>query len=470
MLFLDSFEMFAIATGLPYERRGSCGFVFPVHNLFVQLVPLQLFSCQNSERSNNQLYTNNISDSDCFQRDIIDDVHIGVGGLDDIAENSTMGNRKSGDYDNRNCGLHGEIGCNNLTVDALDGDEYVGYDRLFLYEDRWFHDGAAIRKRLLCRLGCFKSIFARNCKVLGAAEFCTMFISGTLPERIVSKISDFYDYRLFLTKLKSHYRDGHVPKSASATALNVYIRLISDFLSANHSYGAAKCSFRYMLLYRDDIVAVATFSAPKIIKRLYVHGKGVCKEYKQSKEEYTIIRVEDSGVIEAKGAGIENNVNVLSYEWVRYASLPDTRIVGGMGKLLNAFLRAVNHSIDGKMLPIEVMSYSDNEWSSGNVYEQLGFVCVGERRPVEYYVDMETFTRYNTRQFKLMRSLKDKSALPGAEHQSLLHDSEKSPEQDAGAKSISGAGNEHSLLSTRLGSYCKIRNLGSKKFLLEYKS
>ena len=57
---------------------------------------------------------------------------------------------------------------------------------------------------------------------------------------------------------------------------------------------------------------------------------------------------------------------ISSYEWIRYASLEGVRIVGGMGKVLNAFVEDVH--------PDDVMSYADVSWpDGGNVYRALGF-------------------------------------------------------------------------------------------------
>ena len=57
---------------------------------------------------------------------------------------------------------------------------------------------------------------------------------------------------------------------------------------------------------------------------------------------------------------------VQSYEWVRYASIGNYRVVGGMGKLMSFFI--------GKLSPDEIMSYADKDWSDGDVYKKLGFV------------------------------------------------------------------------------------------------
>jgi hypothetical protein len=174
-----------------------------------------------------------------------------------------------------------------------------GGDRsIYLYEDRWRSGGEVLRKRILAHLGCFRSIFARKCVVK--------------------------------------------PLKAQQTA---------DFLEKYHSYGTSRCSYRYGLFYEEMLVAVATFSAGRSMKRL---------------------------------VGGEDRI-LMSYEWVRYASLPDCRISGGMGRLLEAFVKDVG--------PDEVMSYTDYEWSSGDAYLRLGFEKVGEKAPMSFYVDRATFRR-----------------------------------------------------------------------------
>ena len=68
---------------------------------------------------------------------------------------------------------------------------------------------------------------------------------------------------------------------------------------------------------------------------------------------------------------LKNGREVRSYEWIRYCSLPDIRVVGGMGKILEEFISHVN--------PDDVMTYSDPRWSDGDAYRALGFVPEGEK-------------------------------------------------------------------------------------------
>jgi len=116
-------------------------------------------------------------------------------------------------------------------------------------------------------------------------------------------------------------------------------------LSANHRLGAAGGRYHYGLFSerrtgahedgygsRGELVAVASFAGPR----------------RWNKE-----------------GGI-----VASYEWVRYASLKGCRVVGGMGKLLAAFVE--------EKRPDDVMSYADpDSVDGGSVYRRLGFKSEG---------------------------------------------------------------------------------------------
>ena len=123
----------------------------------------------------------------------------------------------------------------------------------------------------------------------------------------------------------------------------------ASFLQRNHVYGSARARYRLGLFrirstgnaeagmdQTPGMVAVATFSDGR--------------------------RREDGTV---------------SYEWVRYASVQGVRVVGGMGRLLDAFVATV-----GDGTPMDVMTYADLEWYDGRSYLRLGFKPCGDRAPV----------------------------------------------------------------------------------------
>lgn len=67
----------------------------------------------------------------------------------------------------------------------------------------------------------------------------------------------------------------------------------------------------------------------------------------------------------------KDGITVRSYEWLRYASLPEVRVIGGMGRILSTFIEEVH--------PDDIMSYAPAEHYEGEVYEKLGFVHEGSK-------------------------------------------------------------------------------------------
>ena len=204
-------------------------------------------------------------------------------------------------------------------------------------------------QRMLSRLGVFRRVHARLCKVVSIKN-CKDF--GFSPDLFRSKASKFLD--------------------------------------AFHTYGYLKGQTDYLLLHKGDIVAAAQFM----------------KTY-QPKSSINPNQDKDS--------------QLKSFEWTRYASLPDVRIAGGMGIVLNQFLSDIDkHSSPNaestSVKPqahgtIEVMSYSDNEWSNGDAYRKLGFKLAGTMEPVTYRIDPKTWKRINPRQWAALKTrLTDKEA------------------------------------------------------------
>ena len=192
----------------------------------------------------------------------------------------------------------------------------------------------------------------------------------------ITAASEDYGYPLIIVedrwKRQRHMMESrllaHMEKFRQAYARNCEVRRIgkteaAEFLEANHSYGYASCRYHYGLFLKrhtghiaaeteeeggssgnsDRIIAVATFS----------NGRKWMKEGKE----------------------------IRSYEWTRYASLPDMRISGGMGKMLRKFISDVN--------PDDIMSYADLEWSQGEVYRRLGFSLEGKKDPVMFRIGKE---------------------------------------------------------------------------------
>ena len=191
----------------------------------------------------------------------------------------------------------------------------TGIYPLTIAEDRWRSQHEMMRSRLLAHLRIFKQIYARNC--------------------IVRKID----------------------KTTAA-----------EFLAANHSYGDARCRYRYGLY-------------------LQRHTGHNAEQYEEDTTEGKILPETLVAVATFSNARrwVKGDKIIRSYEWTRYASLPGVRLSGGMGKLLKTFIEEVN--------PDDIMTYADLEWSEGKVYESLGFVLEGHKAAVDFIIDRLSWKR-----------------------------------------------------------------------------
>lgn len=202
---------------------------------------------------------------------------------------------------------------------------------VILTKDRWNSQKDMMEARLLAHLEVFLPVYARNCEV-----------------RKIDK----------------------------ATA--------ADFLEASHSYGDAACRYRYGLYFGRHTGHLAERfldSARNDRKEIRDDIDASCNDGKKVEKGQLIAVAEFSNARKwQKGDRI-----IRSYEWTRYASLPNLRISGGMGKMLRQFIEDV--------MPDDIMSYADLEWSEGKVYEQLGFTLEGHKDAVTFSIDPKTWER-----------------------------------------------------------------------------
>lgn len=158
--------------------------------------------------------------------------------------------------------------------------------------------------------------------------------------QLITIFSNFWRYKkpvvkkLLINKLGINQEKIHARKCEVRKITNIEAK---PFLNDNHVQGHVNSGFLYALFFKDQMVAVMTFGKPNMT--------GGCKDEK----------------------GIDLK---------RYAS--STRVVGGAGKLLAAFIKDED--------PVRIYSYSNNEWSHGNLYQQLGFTLEREVPPSYWYV------------------------------------------------------------------------------------
>ena len=183
---------------------------------------------------------------------------------------------------------------------------------------------------------------------------------------------------------------AHMEVFSQAYARNCEVRRIDKetaqrFLNDNHSYGYAACKYRYGLFLKRHTGHIAReIEEERFLGCARNDNRSARNDNRSARGDIvgTLIAV---ATFSNARKWIKDGKEIRSYEWTRYASVPELRVSGGMGKLLKAFIKEVQ--------PDDIMSYADLEWSEGKVYEALGFSEEQPKDPVSFEIDPETWER-----------------------------------------------------------------------------
>jgi hypothetical protein len=138
-----------------------------------------------------------------------------------------------------------------------------------------------------------------------------------------------------------------------------------EFLNKNHLQGSSSAKINLGLYDRDNLVALMTFST----------GRAALNSHNLNSNEYELVRFVTNG----------------------------GSVIGGASKLLKHFIK--NYS------PEKIISYSDNRWSDGNLYQTLGFRKISDPTIGYWYVDeyKHRIHRYNFTKNQLIKEGNDPS-------------------------------------------------------------
>lgn len=126
----------------------------------------------------------------------------------------------------------------------------------------------------------------------------------------------------------------------------------SKFINENHIQGFAPSSVNIGLFYCNELIDIMTFGK----KRVNVGAK------------------QEEGV----------------YELIRMCSKLNMMVVGGASKMLSYFIKNFN--------PRTIITYADRRWSTGGVYEKIGFKFTHTSKPsYSYVVNKKRTNRYTLR-------------------------------------------------------------------------
>lgn len=149
------------------------------------------------------------------------------------------------------------------------------------------------------------------------------------------------------------------------------------FLNENHIQGTCVSQINLGALHDGELVAVMTFSKPRILMNKKEKGDGV-------------------------------------YELARFATDVQYRIPGIASKLLKHFQRNYDYT--------EIYSYADIRWSDGNLYDVLDFQKVKVNQPnYHYIVNNQRKHRWGYRKDALREKFPDKYDKNLTEYQNMLN-------------------------------------------------
>jgi len=141
----------------------------------------------------------------------------------------------------------------------------------------------------------------------------------------------------------------------------VQLKSVSNFLEDNHIQGVDKSNLKLGLIYNKELVSVMTFTNFEGRKRM-----------------------EDGG-----------------WNLSRFCNKIETNVVGGSSKLLKYFVKNYN--------PTRIISYTDRDWSVGDLYYKLGFNNINESLPdYKYVVNNKRVHKSNFKKSKLGYSCTEK--------------------------------------------------------------
>jgi hypothetical protein len=126
---------------------------------------------------------------------------------------------------------------------------------------------------------------------------------------------------------------------------------LKKFLIANHLNVPIVAKHRYGLFNNQELVAVAAFGRSCPIQ--------------------------------------DNGITYKSHELIRYCSLLNSTVVGGLSKLISHFEQDIR--------PEHIMTYVDREWSDGSSYKKLGFKVVARTAPQIFWLSPQKYERLSAK-------------------------------------------------------------------------
>ena len=144
-----------------------------------------------------------------------------------------------------------------------------------------------------------------------------------------------------INRLKGQHGQGQRIYARTTVVARVDKRVALAFQEEYHLQGALPGKYRYGLFHKGELVSVAIFSGARIMRQL--------------------------------------GPDFRSFELIRFCHKRDMLVVGGLSKLLNAFIK--------EFKPQDIMTYADRDWcQDASSLETLGFEVVDTTVPQRFAI------------------------------------------------------------------------------------
>lgn len=175
-----------------------------------------------------------------------------------------------------------------------------------------------------------------------------------LPFKTVIHLhQDVWDNKKEIVQARIHAKVNRVKQkwfARKTTVQRINITTTINFLETHHLWGATRSKFNYGLFMNDELIAVATFSP-----RRHVQRGNSCRPYR-------------------------------SHELIRYCSIRDGHVIGGITKLIAGFCR--------DFAPDDLVTCIDRDWGDGEGWQSIGFQRVSVMSPLIMVVGDDGVRRY----------------------------------------------------------------------------
>ncbi len=173
--------------------------------------------------------------------------------------------------------------------------------------------------------------YPRQGRVVEVRELGLIHIDFDLVDNIPGKL---------LARLRGLHNMGQRIYGRQTVVARIDKKVALSFQQEHHIQVALPGKYRYGLFYRGELVSVAVFSGGRHMR--------------------------------------DQNEAYRSFELIRFCHKGDHIIIGGISKLIKAFIADFN--------PQDIMTYADLDWTQDSSLRTIGFEIIGQVPPQNYYI------------------------------------------------------------------------------------